>query len=246
MAGFDYGTDEEIKEPGGDFKNPSVGDHAARLRSLIHCGMFRETFNKQKKKPFPEVIAIFELKEDDDFEDDGETPLTMHKAFPLKKGDRAFMTKFIASLDPKSEANGFDDLIGKACTVNCKAGKEKDDEGNPKYVNFGGISGISPKLEKITDPLVVEGVGHCRFEDLTIEAIMELNPIKDVNMVLMNGENYSGSKAEELIKEIRKENPDFAVRKAKDEDSNDDEGKDTAAKDKPKEKESNLDDEEEF
>lgn len=242
MAGFDYGTEHEIKEPGGDFKNPEVGDHSARLRSLIHCGMYRETFQGQKKKPFPEVVAIFELKEDDDFEDDGVTPLTISKAFPLKKGDRAFMTKFIASLDPKGEAKGFDDLIGAACTVNCKAGKEKNDDGTPKYVNFGGISGISPKLAAITDELVVTGVGHCRFEDLTIDAIMELNPIREVNMILMEGENYPGSKAEELIKEIRKDNPEFATRKAKDSDEGGDKGKE----EKPVEKESNLDDEEEF
>ena len=243
--GFDYGTDEEIKDPGEDFKQPSVGDHCARLRSLIHVGMFREVFKGEKKKPFPEVIAIFELKEDDDFEDDGVTPLTISKAFSLKKGDRAFMTKFLAVLDPKGEAKGFDDIIGAPCNVTCSGSKEKKEDGSPKYVNFGGIAGLPAKFRDSVDPLKVKGVGHCRFPDITKEAIMELSPIREVNLILMQGENYKGSKAEEIINEIRKDNPEFAVRKKKDEDSKPDEGK-KKEEEKPVEKETKLSDDEEF
>ena len=246
--GFDFGTDEEIKDPGEDFKQPEEGDHSARLRSIVHVGMFRETFNGEKKKPFPTVIAVFELKEDTDFEDDGVTPLTMSKVFPLKKGDRAFMTKFLAALDPKGAAKGFDDVIGAACTITCKGGKEKKDDGTQKYINFGGIAGLPAKFASMLEPLAVKGVGHCRFPDITKEAILELSPVREVNMILMQGENYAGSKAETIINEIRKDNPDFAVRKKKDE------GSDTEKKgkkedkpvEKPVEKESNLSDEEEF
>jgi len=241
--GFDYGTEEEIKEPGGDFKNPTEGDHSARLRSLIHVGMYRETFKGEKKKPFPQVIAIFELKEDDDFEDDGITPLTISKSFPLKKGDRAFCTKFLAALDPQKKAKGFDDVIGAACTVTCKGGKEKNEDGTPKYINFGGLSGLPAKFSAMLDPLTVEGVGHVPFDQISKEAILELNPVKDVNMVLMESENYSGSKAESIINSIRKDNPDFAARKKKDEDAGQDNEK---AQEKPIEKEADLDDQEEF
>ena len=240
---FDYGTDQEIKEPGGDFKQPTEGDHSARLRSIIHVGMYRETFNGEKKKPFPEVIAIFELKEDDDFEDDGATPLTISKSFPLKKGDRAFLTKFLAALDPQKKAKGFDDLIGAACTITCKGGKEKNDDGTSKYINFGGLSGLPAKFAAMLDPLAVKGVGHVPFDQITKAAILELNPIREVNMILMESENYSGSKAEEIINEIRKENKDFAVRKKTDE-------KDTKSSDKPEEKpvekDPGMDDNEEF
>lgn len=236
--GFDYGTPEDIIEPGSDYKQPSVGDHAARLRSIIHAGMYREEYNGKLKKPFPEVIAIFELKEDDDFEEDGVTPLTISKSFPLKKGDRAFMTKFLSALDPQGTATGFGDLIGNACTVSCKASKDKNEDGSPKYVNFGGLSGLPAKFAAMLEPLAVEGVGHVPFNQLTKAAILELNPILEVNKILMHSENYSGSKAEEIINEIRKENPDFAERKKKDETE--------GAKEKPAEKESNLDEEEEF
>jgi len=240
---FNYGTEEEIKEPGLDFKNPTEGDHSARLRSLIHVGMYRETFKGEKKKPFPQVIAIFELKEDDDFEDDGVTPLTISKSFPLKKGDRSFMTKFLAALDPQKQAKGFDDVIGAACTVTCKGGKEKNEDGTPKYINFGGISGLPAKFAAMLDPLTVEGVGHVPFDQITKEAILELNPIRDVNMVLMESENYSGSKAEEIINEIREDDPDFATRKKK---KNDADQSNENAQEKPVEKEVDLDEQEEF
>ena len=236
-TGFDFGT-EEVVEGGGSFKNPEEGDHSAVLRSIIHCGIFRETYLKEKKKPAPQVVAIFELKDEEDFEEDGVTPLTIHKSFPLKKGDKAFMTKFISALDPKGEAGGFDELIGKPCQVNCKGSKEKNDDGTPKYINFGGLSSMLPKFAKMIDPLTVEGVGHVRFENLTKEAVLELNPVLEVSRILMEGDRYSGSKAEEVVNAIRVDNPEFAVYKKKKEDKKD--------ADAQPEKETNLKEEEEF
>lgn len=241
---FDYGTDE-VAEGGGAFKNPEIGDHAARLKSIVHCGVYRENYTKggvtEIKKPAPQIVAIFELKEEEDFEEDGITPLELHWSLPLKKGDKANATKLIKALDPKGEAAGFDDLIGRACTVNAKGSKALDDDGNPKYVNFGGIAGMSPKFAKMTDELVGGGVGHVTFDDLTKEAVLELNPILEVANILMKGDKYEGSKAEEIITEIRKETPEFAKMKAKDE------KKDKAPDPKAKpEKESTLDEEEEF
>ena len=214
MSDFDYGT-EEVAEVGGTFKNPQEGDHSAVLRSIIHCGLFREEFKGEIKKPAPQVVAIFELKDEEDFEDDGVTPLTLHKAFPLKKGDKAFMTKFIAALDPKGTASGFDDLIGTPCQVTCKGSKVKNEDGTPKYINFGGMSAMLPKFAKMIDPLTVMGVGHVPFEALTKDAVLELNPIIEVANILCKGERYEGSKAQEIVEEIRKETPAFAIQKIK-------------------------------
>ena len=219
MSDFDYGT-EDVPEAGKDFKNPEIGDHTARLRSIIHCGMYRENSKKYGiKKPAPQVVAIFELKDEEDFEDDGVTPLTIHKSFPLKKGDKSFATAFRKAFDPKGKASGFDDFIGEACQISCVGSKVTNDDGTPKYVNFGGVTGLPAKFAKMIDPLAVEGVGHVRFENLTKEAILELNPILDVANVLMKGEKYEGSVAEQIVEEIRKENPDFAVPKKKDDSS---------------------------
>jgi len=238
MGSFNYGT-EEVVEAGGVFKNPEIGDHSAVLRSIIHCGLFREEYKGQLKKPAPEVVAIFELKDEEDFEDDGVTPLTIHKAFPLKKGDKAFMTKFIKALDPKGVASGFDDLIGTPCQVTCKGSKVLNEDGTPKYVNFGGLSGLPAKFAKMIEPLTIKGVGHVPFDELTEEAVLELNPILEVANILMKGERYKGSVAEEIVNSIREKNPDFAKYK----DKKKEEAPDAAAK---AEVETDLKDEEEF
>lgn len=244
---FDYGTSEELGG-GGSFKNPEVGPHSARIKSIIHCGLFREEFQGEVKAPAPQVVVVYELKNEEDleegiegdFEDDGVTPLYIHQTFPLKKGDRASMTKFIKTLDPKGEAAGFDDFIGKACTVTCKGGKDLGDDGKPKYINFGGIAGLAAKFAKTVPELVAPGVGHVRFEDLTKEAIMELNPYREVAGILMKGEKYEGSVAQSVIDEIRKDNPDFAKAKKKD-------AKETPKEEGAKEEvETNLAEEEEF
>lgn len=218
MSDFDYGTDEEVTSGAITFVNPDVGDHIALLRSVIHIGLFRETYGKELKPACAEVVAVFELKGKNDFEEDGETPLTISKAFPLKKGDKSFMTGFLKALDPQGKATGFNDVIGKMCTVTAKGGKELNDEGKPKYINFGGISGAptDPDILEMYEAkgknvLAVEGVGHVPFADITIEAIMELHPTNEVHNMLMKGEKYEGSKAESLIAEIRKENADFAT-----------------------------------
>lgn len=213
-TGFDYGT-EGVVEAGINFKNPEIGDHTAVLRSIIHCGIFREDYKGELKKPAPQVVAIFELKDEEDFEEDGVTPLTIHRSFPLKKGDKAFMTKFIKALDPKGVAGGFDDLIGTPCQITCTGSKKLNDDGLPMYVNFGGVSGLPAKFAKMIDPLTDEGSGHVPFDQLTKEVVLELNPILEVANIIMNGEAYEGSVAEEIIAEIRKDNADYAKPKAK-------------------------------
>lgn len=238
--GFDYGTEESVTEAGG-FKQPEIGPHTARLRSVVHCGLFCEEYKGKKKKPAAEVVAVFELKEDTDFEDDGVTPLTINKSFPLKLGDKTFFSKFLKALDPDENAGGFDDMIGAACTIDIKPGKEVNEDGSPKYVNFGGISGIPKKFAAMVPELNEGlGVGHVRFEDLTVAAIKELNPALEVAGILMKGEKYKGSKAEAIVAEIRKENPDFAKTKAKTEGPKGDEPT------PPEDKECNLEEEKEF
>lgn len=213
---FDYGTDQ-VQDVLGSFKMPEPGDHSARLAGLVHLGMYRESFNGEMKKPAHQVLAIFELKDDEDFEEDGTTPLYIHKSFPLKKGDKAFMTKFLKAIDPKGEAAGFDDCIGNACSVNVVPSKKLDAEGKHKYVNFGGLSGLPAKFAAHVGPLV-NTFGHVRQDEITEEVIRQMNPILDVANTLMECEDYAGSKAEAIIELIRKEDPDFAKMKESTED----------------------------
>lgn len=242
-TGFDYGTDK-VQEVLGTFKMPEVGDHSARLAGIIHLGMYRESFNGELKKPAHQVLAIFELKDDEDFEDDGVTPLYIHKSFPLKKGDKAFMTKFLKAIDPKGSFHGFDDCIGAACTVNVTASKKLDSDGKHKYVNFGGLSGLPAKFATHVAPLVHSALGHLRQEEITEEAILHMNPVTEVANILMKCDDYEGSVAEEIINKIREKTPDFAKYKEK---SADQEHQDAQADAQAhKEVQSNLSEEEEY
>lgn len=219
VKGFDYGTDN-VQEVLNNFKIAEPGDHSARLAGIIHLGTFRESYNGELKKPAHQVLAIFELKDDEDFEEDGETPLYIHKSFPLKKGDKTFMNKMIRALDPKGKAEGFDDMIGAACTVSIVPSKQVDSEGKPKYTNFGGLSGLPAQFAKHVPKLVNE-VGHVRPGEITKDNILMMNPIIEVANILMKTEEFKGSEAESIIKEIRKDNPDFAKPSSKKEDEND-------------------------
>ena len=237
---FDYGVDpNELGGGGSTFKNPEVGDHNAVLRSLIQCGNFREEYKGERKPVAPQVVAIFELKGEENYEEDGITPLTLEKTFPLKKGDKAFLTKFRKTLDPKGECKNFAQMIGKPCTVTARGSKAVGEDGKPKYINFGGMSGLTTNKQMLAFmesngllTLEQEGVGFVKFDEMTKEAILELNPILHVADIIMKGENYEGSKAQEIIEEIRKENHDFAKRKPKD-DEGSEEGSSSSSEETP-------------
>jgi hypothetical protein len=215
---FDYGATPTESGSGGSFKQPELGGHAARLQSIIHLGMFEETYSGKKKAPAPICVAVFELKEDSDFEDteDGELdtskPLYCHKTFSLRTGDKAFATKITKALDPDGEATGFDDLIGAPCEITMVGSKKLNEDKTPKYTNFSGITALNKKLIPLTADLLEVGAGHLRFAEITKEAILQLRPLTEVADTLMKGMNYEGSRAQELIAEIRAEKPEFAVR----------------------------------
>lgn len=210
MSGFDYGA-EPVASSGG-FKQPTAGAHKALVRSIVHLGVCTEYFNGKAKDPAPQVVVVFELQNKDDFEDDGVTPLTFSKSFALRQGSKAFLTKFQQVMDKQGEASGFDDYIGRHCNIVLKDSDKLDDNGKPKYVNFDSISEVHPELVETMKPLAGLGVGHVRFADMTTEALLELHPIRDIAELMMKGVEYNGSKAQELIAAIRKDNPTFAVR----------------------------------
>lgn len=247
--GFDYG--DEVVSAGGSFKNPQVGSTVGVLKSVIHLGMFKETFNGKTKTAAPQIVLIFETKGKANRTEDGSEPLTISKQIPLRGGDKATLTKVMKAIDPDKKASGFDDLIGAACTLTLVGSEEKDDKGNPKYVNISAFSELTRDEELIEVyeakgylSLEVEGVGHVRFADLTDAALSELNPILDVANCLIKGENYGGSVAEQLVNARRKEDPDYAKPKSKDGDSKPESKTDEPAV--PKTPPPDLDENEEF
>lgn len=224
--GFDFGEDPIAA--GGSFKNPEVGNHTARLRSLIHVGMFADEFKNAKsgkvevKKAAPFVYALFELKEDTDVTEEGE-PLTIGKSFPLKKGDKAFLTTFMRAMLTSAEfaqyeagtlKGGFGDLIGRCVSLDLAGGKEKNDDGTPKYVNIKGITQINAKLAAITDELKVAGSGFVKFNEHTEATVKEL-PAYIVRDTMKKSVNFPGSVAEQVVLGIEANDPEAFARKSK-------------------------------
>ena len=137
---FNYG--EEPVGGGSSIKQAEVGQHEARLLGIVHLGMYEDTFGGKKKAAAPFVCALFELKSGEDgggVNEDG-TPIIVHKSFPLKKGDRAFLTKFMkVMLSPEEmkqyEAGvlegGFDDFIGRPVLIDMEGSKKKNANGDP-------------------------------------------------------------------------------------------------------------------
>ena len=218
---FDYG--EELVSAGSKFKQAAVGKHAARLRSIVHMGMVVDVFDGKPKPPAPFVYAIFELKEESDKNEDG-TPIDMGKDFPLRSGDKAFLTKFMRAMltdeerkayDAGTLTGGLDMLIGRVCELDIAGSKDKNEDGSPKYVHIAGISSLHPKLAAITDELEVKGVGHVKFQQLTKAAVEEIPPYL-VSAKMMTGITYVGSPAESAVAEILKDKPDAFTKKGKD------------------------------
>lgn len=214
---FDYGADP-IAAAG--FKNPEVGNQSARLRSIIHLGtysdIYREGGKEEVKKPAPFVVMILELTGDENMTEDGEQQITIDKDFPLKTGDKATATKVRKAFDSKGVASGFDDFIGGCCMVDIKPGKDKNDDGTPKFVNAGDVTSMPAQFAKMTPALQLAGVGHVTFSNLTKEAILELHPILHIKKILMNSVNYPGSNAEVIVNDMLAENPTWLDSKGKD------------------------------
>lgn len=244
---FDFGA--APSESGGNIKQASEGQHEARLLGIVHLGMYADTFNGETKPPAPFVCALFELKSGEEgggVNADGK-PIIVHRSFPLKKGDRAFLTKFMKVMLSSEEfkqynagilEGGFEDFVGRACLIDMKGSKVKDDNGDPKYTNVSEISAMPPKFAKLCEELEGEPVGHVTLDDMNEDALRAIPPFEIYGKMEFS-KNFPGSKAEEVLEEIREEDPEFAVKSDKADDKG---GSKEASNEAPKAPEKQRDD----
>jgi hypothetical protein len=236
---FNYGLEDGVEvvvgTGGVNEKLIPAGDYAARLVAIIHLGVCpKKKFKSKEVDMVPCAVAVFELVDNDEnkdiYEDDGTTQQHILKDFVIKEGGgKSDMDKIIAFGD--SEANGFDDLIDNVYTikvVHSKCGK---------YCNLasfteGGLSSYPKKFWKNENASQIK-LGQVKYSELTKEAVELLHSWNHVADLLIKGANYAGSKAEEVIKEIRSEEgrEDFG-KKVKKSDKKDDKPNETVA-DKP-------------
>lgn len=207
--GFNAGLEDQegVKiaksEKSTNTKLPEVGDHAARLAGIIHLGVCpKKKFGTQEYINVPIAVAVFELQEESDLADDGETKLIALKDFIIKDGGgKSDMDKIIAF--GKKDAGGFTELIDSVYTINIThstCGKYA----NIKQFNEGGIGSYPEKFWDMTGK-TQHPIGHIKYTELTKEAVEALHSWNHIADLLVKGQSYSGSKAEEIITAIRSE-----------------------------------------
>lgn len=226
MSEFDYGG--AVAETVSLFKNPNVGTRNARLWGLIRLGTFAETYRNGKteelKAPAPFAAAIFHLLGKSDKLDDG-SPMFFVKTFPLKKGDKSFLHKtFIPAMGGMAKHKGFGTMGNQLVSLTLKAGKEMNDDGTPKFVNFGNMAEIGEDtlelLEGAAAYAALEGApGFVMEADLSEAVLDKLNPVREFAGIVMQTEEFKAGThpAQELIQKMYDADPERYTRKEKDE-----------------------------
>lgn len=193
---FDYGG--EVAESTGKFKKATVGTRNARLYGLMRLGTYCEVHEGVEKEPAPQVVSIFHLLGKEDVSEDGE-PMFFNKTFPLKKGEKSFLHRagngFISAFGGLTKNKGFGDMINKLFSLNLKGSKKLDDDGKPKYTNFGSMSEIAEETLELLEAsgkyaALENPVGFLTESQLTEEALMMLHPTMEFAGILMKTKEF--------------------------------------------------------
>jgi len=86
-------------------------------------------------------------------------------------------------------------MVNELCSVTLVGSKQTDDNGVPKYTNFGSI-GVIPEdtLEDIKDmpkyAALANPVGFLKEDELTEEALSYLHPVREFAGILMQTEEF--------------------------------------------------------
>lgn len=219
--GFDYGG--EVAETVSKFKAATVGTRNARLHGLLRLGTFQETFKGEVKAAAPQGITIFLLRGKTDVLDDG-GEMFFTKPFPFKKGDKSFLhSKFIPAFGGMTKHSGFGSMINGIFQLKLKGGKESNDDGTPKFINFDAMSEIGEDmLELVADAPQFAGletpVGFLTESELTKEALEMLHPTREFAGILMKTQEFLAGThpCQALIQEIYEADKDRYTIKAKD------------------------------
>lgn len=248
---FDYGG--AVAETVSQFKQPKVGTRNARLWALIRVGSFSEVFKGEVKAPAPYAFAIFHLLGKEDKLDDG-SPMFFVKGFPLKKGDKSFLHKtFIPAMGGMAKHKGFTTMGNQLVSLSLKGGKETNEDGTPKFINFSNMAEIGEDtlelLQNAPAFAPLEGApGFLMEGELTKEVLERLHPVREFRETVMETEEFKAGThpSQELIQSIFDADKERYTRKEK---KSDDESGDDSGEQKPQQpagKVEQLDEEQEF
>lgn len=193
---FDYGG--EVATTASKFKQPEVGVRNARLYALLRVGTFQESHDGKLKDAAPQAIAIFHMLGKQDKTDEGE-PMFFSKTFPMKKGDKTFLHRkangFISSFGGLSKHTGFGSMINGLFSLSLTGGKEENEDGTPKYVNFAGMSEIGADTLELLDAApafaaLPNPIGFLTESQLTKEALEAIHPTREFAGIIMQTQEY--------------------------------------------------------
>ncbi|QZI86120.1 hypothetical protein PODOV006v2_p0026 [Vibrio phage 15E36.1] len=218
---FDYGG--EVAETVSKFKAATVGTRNARLHGLLRLGTFQETFKGEVKAAAPQAIAIFLLRGKEDKLDDG-GDMFFTKPFPLKKGDKSFLhSKFIPAFGGMAKHKGFGTMINCLFSLKLKGGKETNEDGTPKFINFDAMSEIGEDMLEMAEQMpqfaaLENPIGFLTEAELTKEALEMLHPTREFAGILMKTQEYMAGThpCQALIEEMYNADKERYTIKAKD------------------------------
>lgn len=193
--------------PTGGKKAPilEAGPNVAMLLGIVDLGTQKREYKGTTKDPVRQFMFTFEIPgQTMDIEVDGEEK-TVRRLFSINNvnfigGEKAKLTKIIAALDPKDQAEDLDECLGNGVILNLKHGETKD--GN-KTARFDSISGLPagipvPELER-TPYMFMWSEG----EDPDMEVYKDLPDW--VKEVIGQSLDYKASKLGKLVGEVKKE-----------------------------------------
>ena len=147
------------------------------------------------KAAAPQGIAIFLLRGKTDLLDDG-GEMFFSKPFPFKKGDKSFLHKsFIPAFGGMAKHKGFGTMVGGLFSLKLKGGKESNDDGTPKFINFDSMSEIGEDMLEMAEIMPAFAasetpIGFLTESELTKEALEMLHPTREFAGILMKTQEF--------------------------------------------------------
>lgn len=211
------GTDWDMTDGSGAdyFKLPS-GKYLGRIRSVISCGQvqfeFNGVLNEQATSALGLVIEVwkYKIKKDKVKILNSEPAVVYDVVKAIEGNNKSNYGKTTKALDIKNPGQFLNRAVGIELYTSDKG---------YMYVR-GALTALGLAESKATPKLTKKGMAIPNLDCMTKDALLELNPITQVKEYVLKAVNLEGTAAEKQINKIRKEKPNFAMLKKKD-----DEGK---------------------
>src|SRR5574341_1995102 len=187
------------------------GSYPARLVVLADLGLQPQNpYQGQEKPPVYEILTVYEFLDEFLKDDDGEDDLTKPRwqsesfaLFPLQS-ERAKSTKRYLALDPTGVYSGdWTKLLNTPCIVTVVNTPGKGKNVGRVYTNIAGVSAMRPKDAAKAVPLVNKQVIF-DLDNPSVDAFVALPAW--IQKRIREGLEFKGSKAEEVLKDIKTEN----------------------------------------